>query len=200
MTEYVTKDSGKRARFNSGMQRDTEDGKPRFDLMLPLGVPYEEQFITRLAALYARGSVKYDDRNWEKADSEVEMNRMKSSAFRHFMEWMAGEDDEDHAAAVAFNLNAYETTKYKVDKAAEQEKVTTRDESWALSVEGEMSLDAIALMTGSFDRDGGREIFLTNAWEESDEPRAMRWVEDCDAEHGTDGVQRSFDRPVDLSM
>lgn len=115
MPEFETKDSGSRAQFESGMQRDTEDGKPRFDLMLPLGVPYEEQMITRLAALYGRGAVKYASRNWELARGVEEMERMKSSAFRHFMQWMAGEVDEDHGAAVMFNIIAWETTKYKLE-------------------------------------------------------------------------------------
>lgn len=121
MTEYITKDSGERAEFESGMQRDTEAGKPRFDLMIPLDVPYDQQFITRLAALFGRGAVKYDDRNWEKADSEAEMARMKSSAFRHFMQWLCGEDDEDHAAGTVFNILAHETTKAKIALAEEQE-------------------------------------------------------------------------------
>lgn len=117
MTEYVTKDSGERAQFESGMQRDTEAGKPRFDLMIPLDVPYEEQFFTRVAALLGRGAVKYNDRNWEKANSEAELARMKSSAYRHFMQWLCGETDEDHAAATVFNLLAYETIRYKIDHA-----------------------------------------------------------------------------------
>lgn len=112
--DFETKDSGERAQFDSGMQRDLEDGKPRFDLMIPLGVPYDEQMITRLAALYGRGAVKYKDRNWEKANSEAELARFKSSAYRHFMQWFMGEIDEDHAAAVMFNIIGHETTAHKV--------------------------------------------------------------------------------------
>lgn len=111
---FITKDSGERAQFESGMQRDTEEGKPRFDLMVPLDLPYEGQFLTRVAALMGRGADKYDDRNWEKANSEEELARMKSSAFRHFFQWLCGEQDEDHAAAVVFNLIAHESTAYKV--------------------------------------------------------------------------------------
>ena len=122
MTEYITKDSGARAQFDSGMQRDLEDGKPRFDLMLPEGVPYEEQMITRLAALFGRGAVKYEDRNWEQATIDgPEFARFKSSAFRHFMQWMAGETDEDHAAGAMFNMIGWETTKYKGEHAADQD-------------------------------------------------------------------------------
>ena len=116
MADFETKDSGERAQFESGMQRDTEAGKPRFDLLMPLGVPYEEQLLTRFAALLGRGAVKYEQRNWEQADSEEELARMKSSAFRHFVQWMAGERDEDHAAAVMFNLLAWETTNWKMNQ------------------------------------------------------------------------------------
>ena len=113
---FVTKDSGERAVFDSGMQRDTEEGKPRFDLLIPEGIPFSEQFLTRVALLLARGAAKYEDRNWEKADSLAELARMKSSAFRHFMQWLTGEKDEDHAAAVVFNLLAHETIESKITR------------------------------------------------------------------------------------
>lgn len=132
MTEYTTKDSGERARFESGMQRDTEAGKARFDLLMAEGVPYEAQFLTRCAELLGRGAEKYDARNWERANSEAEMARMKSSAFRHFMQWLAGETDEDHAAAVVFNLYAHETTKHKVEQSAHRERPLTPEERDAI--------------------------------------------------------------------
>lgn len=53
-------------------------------------------------------------RNWEKANSKEELDRFKASAFRHFMQWMSNEEDEDHAAAVLFNINAYETIKERI--------------------------------------------------------------------------------------
>lgn len=113
-TKFETKDSGVRAEYESGMVRDTDSGKARFELLLPLGVPYEDQFLTRVAELMARGAEKYDSRNWEQARSEEEMERFKSSALRHLMQWAAGETDEDHAAAVVFNLLGYETTRWRV--------------------------------------------------------------------------------------
>lgn len=112
---YTTKDSGGRAEFESGMVRDTEKGKPRFDLIIPDGVPYDSQLLTRFSLLLERGAEKYTERNWEKACSVQELGRYKSSAFRHFMQWFCSEDDEDHAAAVMFNLNAYEATKWKME-------------------------------------------------------------------------------------
>jgi hypothetical protein len=111
---FVTKDSGEREEYDSGMVRDTQEGKPRFDLLLPLGVPYSDQFLTRVAGLLARGASKYSERNWELAEGPGELARFKSSALRHLMQWLNDESDEDHAAAVVFNLLAYETIKWKM--------------------------------------------------------------------------------------
>lgn len=116
---FVTKDSGERVEFGSGMRRDTQEGKPRFDLLFPKGVPFDEQFMTRVAALMARGAVKYGDRNWELADGQAELDRFVASAARHFHQWLAQrlgapEDGEDHAAAVAFNLMGTEFVRWKL--------------------------------------------------------------------------------------
>jgi len=116
MTAKITKDSGVRAEYSTGMQRDTNSGKARFDLIVPQGIPYHEQLLTRFAELMARGVVKYNARNWEKARTVEEMNRFKDSAFRHFMQWYCGEEDEDHAVAILFNVMGFETTKYKYEK------------------------------------------------------------------------------------
>ncbi len=114
--KFVTKDSGKREKYKSGMLRDTNEGKARFDLIVPNDIPYSEQLLTRFANLMARGAVKYGDRNWESANGQIELNRFKESAFRHFMQWYCNEEDEDHAAAVLYNIMGYETTKYKISK------------------------------------------------------------------------------------
>jgi hypothetical protein len=111
VNKYITKDSGARTQHPSGFVRDCGGNKPRFDLIIPEGVPYEEQFLTRLAGLLTRGAEKYGQRNWEKAKSQDELNSFKASAFRHFMQWMCGEDDEDHAVAVCFNLMGAERIK-----------------------------------------------------------------------------------------
>lgn len=114
---YTTKDSGKHEEFDSGMRRDTQEGKARYDLLFPKDVPYSAQFLTRVGELLARGAEKYSERNWEQAEGMVEMERFKASAMRHLAQWMAGEDDEDHAAAVVFNLLGAETLKWKMDNA-----------------------------------------------------------------------------------
>lgn len=120
---FETKDSGQRAVFESGMHRDTEEGKVRLDLLIASKIPFDDQFITRVAGVMTRGAEKYNesytDRNWEKACTAEELARMRSSAMRHFFQWLAGDEDEDHAAAVVFNLLAYESTKYKMEHGIE---------------------------------------------------------------------------------
>lgn len=111
--KFQTKDSGKRKNFVSGMVRDTDEDKPRYDLIMPEN---GQSMIMRWAELMARGASKYGERNWEKANSEEELKRFKGSACRHFFQWMRGEEDEDHASAVFFNIQAYEYVKEKLCK------------------------------------------------------------------------------------
>ena len=117
--KYQTLDSGKRQEYKSGMRRDTQEDKSDFYLCLS-DVPYDEQMLTRWAALMIRGADKYGRRNWQLANSEEELDRFKSSAFRHFVQWISGETDEDHGAAVFFNITSAEYVKYKL-KGADDE-------------------------------------------------------------------------------
>jgi len=112
--DFTVKDSGQRQSYKSGMVRDLQDGKARFDLLLAPGVPYEHQLLTRWAMHMTRGAVKYGPQNWTKADSDEELSRFRQSALRHMLQWATGEVEEDHASAVMFNLLAYETTKWKL--------------------------------------------------------------------------------------
>jgi|SRR6185503_5522282 len=114
--QWETKDSGKREEYDSGMRRDTQEGKPRFDLLVPIAVSYDDQMLTRWAALMSRGAEKYGDRNWEIGRGSEELKRAKASAFRHFMQWFTSEDDEDHAAAVFFNITAAEYFKSQMEE------------------------------------------------------------------------------------
>ena len=114
--DFVTLDSGKRKQFKSGMQRDLSEDKPRFDLLIPKDQPYKETLLYRWAMLMSRGAKKYNERNWEKANSIEELNRFKESAFRHFFQWYCGEEEEDHLTGVLFNINAFEWLKNKLNK------------------------------------------------------------------------------------
>jgi hypothetical protein len=102
------KDSGKRESYDSGMVRDTQDGKLMYELV------FDGPLVDRLAAHLTKGAVKYGKSNWTLANSEAEMERFRSSATRHMRQWLRGDQDEDHAMAVVFNLNAYEMVKEKL--------------------------------------------------------------------------------------
>ena len=115
MHDFKVKDSGNRTEYSSGMVRDIQEDKECFDLLLPEGIPYEDQMLTRFAAHLTKGAKKYSDRNWEKASGETEMRDFKRSAWRHFMKWYLGMVDEDHASGVWFNIMGYETIKYKLE-------------------------------------------------------------------------------------
>ncbi len=100
----MIKDSGERVQM-AGMVRDTSKDKTRFDLV------FDGPMFKRWAEHLTLGAKKYTARNWMGAKSQEELERFRESAVRHFMQWLAGETDEDHAAAVFFNINGYEYTK-----------------------------------------------------------------------------------------
>lgn len=102
---FETKDSGKREEFAGGMVRDTQGDKTLFHLV------YDGPMFKRWAELLTRGAKKYAEKNWMKASGDAEFNRFKASAARHFFQWYTGDQDEDHAAAVIFNVNGAEYVK-----------------------------------------------------------------------------------------
>ncbi len=114
--DYIVKDSGSRESFDSGMVRDTEEGK--IDYTRVLAGPMFERWAIHLQKA---AESKYEDvrpgmANWELADGEAEYHRFRKSALRHLLQWLRGETDEDHAAAVMFNLNGSEYVKEKMVK------------------------------------------------------------------------------------
>lgn len=108
------KDSGKRIEYNSGMKRDVQDDKPDFTLLFPEDLPFEKQPLTIFAHHLRLGAQKYGRRNWEKANSQEELDRFKQSALRHLLQALSGEEDEDHLSAVLFNIIAWMYTKEKI--------------------------------------------------------------------------------------
>lgn len=109
--DFVVNDSGEREDYASGMRRDTEEGKT--DFTLALDGPMFERYATHLT----KGAAKYGRRNWQLAESTEEYERFKRSAFRHFVQWLRGDRDEDHAAAVWFNINAAEYVRDRLHSA-----------------------------------------------------------------------------------
>lgn len=94
--------------------RDTTEGKTNF-----LNVLFGPM-LRRWAEHLTKGREKYPDPepgvpNWTLAQGKEEYLRAKESAFRHFLQWLQGERDEDHAAAVIFNINLAEYVLENVD-------------------------------------------------------------------------------------
>jgi hypothetical protein len=88
------KDTGNRRTFASGAVRDRSVGKGRFDLIPPIA-------LFRLAKHYENGARKYCDRNWEKG---MPLSQFLDSAGRHWTHVAAGHHEEDHIAAVIWNM------------------------------------------------------------------------------------------------
>lgn len=105
VTRFAVKDSGQRATFDSGMVRDVTADKT--DYLLVRDGPMFKRWAEHLT----KGASKYTKRNWMKAAGDEELNRFRESAARHFEQWLAGDTDEDHAAAVMFNINGAEYVK-----------------------------------------------------------------------------------------
>jgi len=104
---FTIKDSGARQEFDGGMVRDTTEGKINY-LSVRFG-----PMLKRWAEHLTKGREKYPDvepgvPNWTLAQGEAEYIRATESAARHFEQWLSGDRDEDHAAAVFFNINLAE--------------------------------------------------------------------------------------------
>lgn len=113
----AVKDSGKRQEFDSGMVRDTQEGKVDY-INIRFG-PMFDRWATHLTA----GRVKYPDvapgvPNWTLAAGVPEYIRARESAARHFEQWLRGDTDEDHAAACFFNINLAEYIKARAHQQA----------------------------------------------------------------------------------
>lgn len=119
--QFEVKDSGYRQEYASGMRRDTQSGKPDYTLL-------PEPMLTRWADHMTKGAEKYGRRNWQLADSEEELERFMASAFRHFVQWQRGDSDEDHAAAVMFNIAAAEHVKVKLYKQRAEDEARSEAE------------------------------------------------------------------------
>lgn len=102
--KFETKTSTKKFESSTGAHRGSAEGKGRFDLISPIA-------ITRLAQLLERGADIYGERNWEKG---LPLARYLDSAMRHLNQLLMGLEDEDHAAAVIFNVMAFMHTQHMI--------------------------------------------------------------------------------------
>ena len=107
--EFMVKDSGARKSFESGMVRDVTLGKIDYSLV------FDGPMLVRWADHLTKGAMKYEAKNWMKATNQEEYDRFRESACRHFIQVMNGDTDEDHMAAVFFNLNGMAYVKERIN-------------------------------------------------------------------------------------
>lgn len=91
---FSTKDSWNRQDFWTWSVRDTNEWKPRYDL---ISIPA----LKRLALLMQRWALKYWERNREKWQPT---DRFLESAMRHMFQYAEWDISEDHLSAICFNI------------------------------------------------------------------------------------------------
>lgn len=92
---WATKGTEKNEEFTTGSKRGSQEGKTRFDLIDPY-------FLKELGDLLERGSKLYGEANWTLGQP---LSRTYASLLRHvYALALTPEDDENHMAAVAFNI------------------------------------------------------------------------------------------------
>ena len=116
--KFQVKDSGERQAFETGSQRDSREGKGRFDLLPTL--PTRE-----LAIHYEQGAVKYGDHNWKKGQP---LMRYVDSAMRHINALVAGEPTENHAIAASWNMFSYRWTLNEIENGRLPKELDDRPE------------------------------------------------------------------------
>lgn len=81
----------------SGVVRSDPDGKPDYTTIDP-------DFLERLAVHMTANIPSKGYNNWRNASTDDDLLRFRRSAWRHLIAWERGETDEDHAAALVFNV------------------------------------------------------------------------------------------------
>lgn len=109
----IVKDEGEKLISPSGVLRNVHEHK--VDYLNVLHGP----MLTRWAAHLTKAKKIYADvgpdiPNWTQACTEEDRQRFRQSALRHMLQWLAGDTDEDHAAAIFFNINGKEYTEARM--------------------------------------------------------------------------------------
>ena len=99
----------------SGVRRDTDAGKPQPILC------FDGPMFDRWADLLTKGIAHRGKRNWMNGREQADLERFEESAVRHFRQWLRGDTDEDHAAAVFFNINGFEYVKQQLARSEPEE-------------------------------------------------------------------------------
>lgn len=103
-------DSGARDVAPNGFTREPDNGRRDMTWLFEIDglelVPRE--LFERMARHYAAGAAKYSADNWRGGTRPEDLARYRRSLVRHLFAWMRRESDEDHAAAVIWNIITYE--------------------------------------------------------------------------------------------
>jgi hypothetical protein len=94
----------------SGAVRSSTEGK----------IDYSHLFDGPMADRYAKHMTEAaktkGKKNWMKAHTEEDLERFIDGALRHMRQWYRGDTDEDHAAAIIFNIIGAEHVKEQLDE------------------------------------------------------------------------------------
>lgn len=90
--------------FEGGGKRSSDEGKPKFEYLLAPDMPYDEQILARIANRMEEGAKHYGDNNYGLMNTEDALKRCRSSLLRHTLQYINGETDEDHLAAIGCNI------------------------------------------------------------------------------------------------
>jgi hypothetical protein len=82
-------------------------------------IDYSSLFDGPMADRYAKHMTEAaktkGKKNWMKAHTEEDLERFVEGALRHIRQWYRGDTDEDHAAAVIFNIFGAEHVKEQLN-------------------------------------------------------------------------------------
>lgn len=82
---------------SSGVNRSDPTGKPDYTLV-------DWDLIERVAIHLTLHAAEKGRDNWRNASTQEDLLRFRASAWRHHVAWDRGHTDEDHAAALFFNV------------------------------------------------------------------------------------------------
>ena len=94
--------------FDTGAQRGSDAGRTRPDLIPGI-------VSLRVGIRYAEGAAHYGEHNFEKG---IPSSRYLASLTRHLEQWKSGDNEEDHLAAVAINVNGLIFNEEQVQRGA----------------------------------------------------------------------------------
>jgi hypothetical protein len=164
-------------KFESGAVRDSNEGKPRPDLISPL-------FKLRLGQHLALGAQHYGENNWQKGMSQ---EVLRESLERHLVSHDLGDKSEDHLSAAAFNLMAMIHFDEKEKRVFVEE---FKEENQSTTIQNQKA----TLFKPEDVPDSNRDIQVYNGkvWHTayySDILGCYRWYYSSNGEHFTDEIE-----------